>query len=518
MLPLSFALCVLLTSSSASASSRVHTVTRHITAHSRNSDLDGRLLPPALFEAPLIARVPRRASRVHALNALRSLSSDNSGGEYTTPLMGADYDFEYLVPITIGGQNFSVIVDTGSSDTWLPKTGFACFNLTGHPESASTCAFGSPGFDPARSKSFVPFPNTEFKIMYGDGEYLSGVAAYETVGVGGCVVTHQEIGLVTSAAWVGDGINTGLLGLAYPLLTSVSNASTGSGANGHGAQMPYDPWFFSAVKQGRVREPYFSLALNRPSSPSPGPGPDAHLGVLALGGLPSGVGVTNVRVTLPVQGYSVATGTRTRVDVGNSNGAGAVNANHDADENANTSYRYFALPIQAYTFPGYTFPGSGGTDGVTILDSGTTLSMLPSPVAQAYNRAWGATWKGGVWWVDCGSANPDSSSTSTNRTQGRKHGLKRERKDKNGKRNANPPPPFSVQIANKTFTVDARDLVVYVGTGTDGAALCASGIQDGGPGGSGSVFILGDVFLHNVVATFDIQRNEVTITQRERYQ
>ncbi|KAJ7483965.1 acid protease [Mycena galericulata] len=495
MLPLSFALCVLLTSSSASASSRVHTVTRHITAHSRNSDLDGRLLPPALFEAPLIARVPRRASKVHALNALRSFSSDNSGGEYTTPLMGADYDFEYLVPIMIGGQNFSVIVDTGSSDTWLPKTGFACFNLTGHPEPATTCAFGSPGFDPARSKSFVPFPNTEFKIMYGDGEYLSGVAAYETVGVGGCVVTHQEIGLVTSAAWVGDGINTGLLGLAYPLLTSVSNASTGSGANEHGAQMPYDPWFFSAVKQGRVRQPYFSLALNRPSSPSPGPGPDPHLGVLALGGLPSGVGLTNVRVTVPVQGYSVTTGTRTRVD----NANGDSNSNTNADPNTSTSYRYFALPIQSYNFPGHTFPGSGGTDGVTILDSGTTLSMLPSPVAQAYNKVWGATWKGGVWWVDCGSANPDSSSTSTNRTHGRKDGLKRERKDRNGKRNANPPPPFSVQIANKMFTVDARDLVVYVGA-------------DGGSGDA-----QGDVFLHNVVATFDIQRNEVTITQRERY-
>ncbi|KAJ7469835.1 aspartic peptidase domain-containing protein [Mycena galericulata] len=173
--------------------------------------------------------------------------------------------------------------------------------------------------------------------------------------------------------------------------------------------------------------------------------------------------------------------------------------------------------FQSYTFPGYTFPG--GTDGVTILDSGTTLSMLPSPVAQAYNRAWGATWKGGVWYVDC-SSSPSSTSSNSSNANGtkRKDGLKRERKDKNGKRNANPPPPFSVQIANKMFTVDARDLVVYVGTDAgSGDAQCVSGIQDGGPGGSGSVFILGDVFLHNVVATFDIQRNEVTITQRERY-
>lgn len=61
-----------------------------------------------------------------------------------------------------------------SSDTWAPKTGFACLNLTGHPEPTETCAFGSPGFDAAKSKSFQSYPNTSFSISYGDGEYLVG--------------------------------------------------------------------------------------------------------------------------------------------------------------------------------------------------------------------------------------------------------------------------------------------------------------------------------------------------------
>lgn len=170
----------------------------------------------------------------------------------------------------------------GSSDTWLAGKGFACFNLTGHPEPVSTCGFGTQGFDSRQSKSFQPYPNTSFSISYGDGEYLaspptfpalmytdggtiqSGAAAFETVSVGGLtgdypymhlvivingqeLVTHQEIGVVSSAAWVGDGINSGLLGLAYPSLTSVHGQ--------YGQKMQYNPFFFSAVKQNQVPHP-----------------------------------------------------------------------------------------------------------------------------------------------------------------------------------------------------------------------------------------------------------------------
>lgn len=58
----------------------------------------------------------------------------------------------------------------GSSDTWLVKKGFKCFNqTTDAPESEETCGFGSDGFDTATSKTFKTFPKVSFNISYGDG-------------------------------------------------------------------------------------------------------------------------------------------------------------------------------------------------------------------------------------------------------------------------------------------------------------------------------------------------------------
>lgn len=107
-----------------------------------------------------------------------------------------------------------------SSDTWLIQKGFNCFNLTGFPESTETCGFGSDGFDTAASSTFQTFPKVSFNISYGDGEFLSGPVGFDTVSVGGLTVTKQEIGTPDFAAWNGDGVNSGLLGLAYSSLTS----------------------------------------------------------------------------------------------------------------------------------------------------------------------------------------------------------------------------------------------------------------------------------------------------------
>ncbi|KAJ7643179.1 acid protease [Mycena rosella] len=370
------------------------------------------------------------------------------------PLVGAQHDYEYLANITVGGQTFSVIIDTGSSDTWLAQKGFACLNLTGHPVPAATCGFGSQGFDSKLSKSFQPYPSTSFYITYGDGEYLSGAAAFETVTVGGLTVTHQEIGMVASAAWTGDGINTGLLGLAYPSLTSVENTS-------HGQGMLYNPFFFNAVKQNKIPHPYFSIALNRGTiTAEHSPRPDPHLGYLAFGGI-APVPVTNTTATLPVQGFSIAT--------------------HAPVSGAGATYSYYGVDVQKYVFPGsaaiFTAQNS------TILDSGTTLNLMPSAVAQKYNAAFNATWRDGQYYVDCAAKAP----------------------------------PFAVVLGGKTFTIDGRDQIVSFGKDADGKEMCISGTQDGGPDMQGSVFILGDVFLHNVVTTFDIQKNQVTVSQRQHY-
>ena len=77
--------------------------------------------------------------------------------------------------------------------------------------------------------------------------------------IGGLTVTHQEIGLVTAAAWEGDSVNTGLIGLAYPGLTSVYNGNNPNVDSGNNS-VPYNPFFFSAVQQKAVSAPCESIS------------------------------------------------------------------------------------------------------------------------------------------------------------------------------------------------------------------------------------------------------------------
>ncbi|KAK6612564.1 aspartic-type [Botrytis cinerea] len=169
---------------------------------------------------------------------------------------------EFATEITFGTQTFEVIVDTGSSDTWLAETGFSCIDLdTGKSASASTCGFGSTY---TKDSTFKAISGEEFSITYGDGEYLTGVLGSQPVTFAGINVT-TTVALVTSAAWEGDGTTSGLVGMAYPGITSAYKGST---------QVPYNPIFTTMYEQGLV-DSLFSLVIERDVS---GPA-----GYLALG-------------------------------------------------------------------------------------------------------------------------------------------------------------------------------------------------------------------------------------------
>ncbi|KAJ6447755.1 aspartic peptidase domain-containing protein [Mycena vitilis] len=284
---------------------------------------------------------------------------------HTATLIGSDGDFDYLTEITVGGQNFTVVVDTGSSDIWLVKKGFSCFNLTGAPESAATCAFGSEGFDPTASTTFQTFPNVIFNTTYGSNEFVSGPVGFDTVSVGSLTVTKQEIGTPDIAGWEGDGVSSGILGLAYPFNTRVFN-TTDSTQVSVAKHIPYDPFFFSAVNQHDA-SPFFSLALNR-GVLNVNSTEDPNLGFIAFGGTPP-VNLSNTTVTVPVQGYSI-TGNDTVPIAEPSNSKDAV-------------YLFYTVDAQAYVFPGSTAVVTASNN--TILDSGTTLNLVPAQVAEAYN-------------------------------------------------------------------------------------------------------------------------------------
>lgn len=97
---------------------------------------------------------------------------------------------------------------------------------------------------------------------------------YETVTVAGIIILQQEVALINYTYWFGDSVTSGLMGLAYPRLTSAF-VGTNSSVNDGDKQIPYDPIMTSMIKRGLI-EPVFSLALER----------DSDNGFLALGGLP----------------------------------------------------------------------------------------------------------------------------------------------------------------------------------------------------------------------------------------
>lgn len=77
-------------------------------------------LPSASFTLPFVGKTRRSKAKKHLRQSLAALTS---GTSYTSPLAGADLDEEYLVNITIGGQHFPVIVDTGR---FVNRTTDAC--------------------------------------------------------------------------------------------------------------------------------------------------------------------------------------------------------------------------------------------------------------------------------------------------------------------------------------------------------------------------------------------------------
>ncbi|KAF8315777.1 aspartic peptidase domain-containing protein [Cantharellus anzutake] len=446
-----------------------------VRASSPSASLDS-IIPPASKLLPLVSQ-PRSMYKKQLVEGICRNLPDHF---WTTSLAGSSLDQEYLANVTIGGQNFSLIVDTGSSDTWVAMKGFKCFNMTsgGESQSPSECGFGSEGFDPSKSSTFEPYADVDFNISYSDGGFMVGNVGYDTVSVGGMTVTHQEIGLVTHASWHGDEINTGLLGLAYPGLTSVHDRKTGD-------QVIYDPLFFSAVKQSAVPHPCkyrlsglrrsndvaivhvlrvlmgnrrfldFSIALNRGTfSARSSPTYDPKLGYLGFGGYVP-VPTTYPTVTVPVL----------------------------VDTQGTPKYFFWTVEIDSYIFPGSSALKT--SSNATILDTGTTLNFLPTHIARAYNSKFSppATYvaSDGVYYVHCNAKVPE----------------------------------FSVKIGSKAFSIDARDQVVPTGSKDgNGEDICISGTQDGGPG---NTFVLGDVFLHNVVSTYNIHSNQITLSQRAPY-
>lgn len=154
-----------------------------------------------------------------------------------------DHGSEYLINIGIGTpiQNFTLSLDTGSSDLWVPSV--AC--------PFEQCPLRK--FDPSQSSTFESDNSSLFHVNYGIGS-VDGVYGRDHVYLGDAHVPQQLFGLATSThdliLITSDNtteIANGIFGLGHPSLTT--------------SAVKYEPFLFQLAKRGLIEKPLFSISM-----------------------------------------------------------------------------------------------------------------------------------------------------------------------------------------------------------------------------------------------------------------
>lgn len=117
---------------------------------------------------------------------------------------------QYFAEIGLGTppQTFKVILDTGSSNLWIP--GKSC---------SSIACFLHSKYDSAASSTYKA-NGTEFEIRYGSGE-LSGFISQDTLTIGDLTVKHQDFAEATNEPGLAFAFGRfdGILGLGYDTIS-----------------------------------------------------------------------------------------------------------------------------------------------------------------------------------------------------------------------------------------------------------------------------------------------------------
>ncbi|KAG8827877.1 hypothetical protein FRC19_011578 [Serendipita sp. 401] len=146
----------------------------------------------------------KRMSREEAARRKRTVT--------TVATKNHNFDTVYSARMELGTppQSFDVLLDTGSSDTWVVAAGCKCTGL-----NCSGCTSGKD-WDPSTSSTWTQRGKI-LNIQYGSG-LVTGRTGKDVVSLGGFTINDQVIGLVDQAARTLPGTVEGLLGLAFGTL------------------------------------------------------------------------------------------------------------------------------------------------------------------------------------------------------------------------------------------------------------------------------------------------------------
>ncbi|MBW0464071.1 hypothetical protein O181_003786 [Austropuccinia psidii MF-1] len=163
---------------------------------------------------------------------------------------------QYFSEITIGTppQSFKVILDTGSSNLWVPST-----------RCSSIACFLHSKYDCEASETYK-VNGTEFKIRYGSGS-LEGVISNDVVSIGDLTIPDVDFAESTKEPGLAFAFGKfdGILGLGYDTISVLHTV----------------PPFYKMVQQGLLDEAVFAFYLGN----SKATGVDSEGGEVIFGGV-----------------------------------------------------------------------------------------------------------------------------------------------------------------------------------------------------------------------------------------
>jgi len=197
-----------------------------------------------------------------------------------------DYeDLEYVGNITIGTppQPFAVILDTGSSNLWIPD------------KTCKTCVKAKKDLYDSSASSTYKANGQHWEVDYGDGSSASGILGVDTVTIGdttnSLAIPMTTFGQATkeNSIMVEDPSFDGILGLAFTSL-AVDNVI---------------PPVINAINQGLLDQPIFMVWLEERGDVDNTPG-----GYITYGGLDT----THCGAVIAYQPLSSATYFQFKID------------------------------------------------------------------------------------------------------------------------------------------------------------------------------------------------------------
>lgn len=308
---------------------------------------------------------------------------------------------QYFSEITIGTppQTFKVVLDTGSSNLWVPSkecTSIACY-LHSTYDSGASSTYKANG--------------TEFEIHYGSGS-LSGFVSQDTVTIGDLSIKNQDFAEATKEPGLAFAFGRfdGILGLGYDTI-SVNRMV---------------PPFYQMVNQGAIDEPVFAFYLADQDGES-----EAIFG-----------GIDESHIDGDITYIPLRRKAYWEVDLD------SIAYGDEVAELENTG---------------------------VILDTGTSLNVLPSSLAELLNKEMGAT-RGynGQYTIDCA----------------KKSSL----------------PDITFELAGHKFAMSPNDYILEL------QGSCISTFQGMDfPAPTGPLAILGDAFLRRYYSIYDLGKHRVGI-------